>query len=56
MKMLNKTLDLSYKPNLSEDEHSLFSFIGAELLTLQANNAKLPEELSVIVKEHYPNL
>ncbi|MBC7748407.1 MAG: hypothetical protein H7Z76_07500 [Methylotenera sp.] len=56
MRMLNKTLDLSYKPILTDKEESLFAFLGEELMSLQANKVKLPEELSVIVKEYYPYL
>jgi hypothetical protein len=56
MKLLNKTLDLSYKPVLSEEEHNLYSFIGASLLNMQANQVKLAPELSEIVKRHYPEL
>jgi hypothetical protein len=56
MKLLNKTLDLSYKPVLSEEEYNLYSFIGASLLNMKANQVKLAPELSEIVKRHYPEL
>lgn len=55
MKLLNKTLDLSYKPVLSEEEHNLYSEIGASLLNMQANQGKLAANLE-IVKRHYPEL
>lgn len=56
MKLLNKTLDLSYKPVLSAEEHNLYSEIGASLLKMQANHGKLSPELSEIVRRHYPEL
>lgn len=56
MKLLNKTLDLAYKPELTEDEMDLYSAIGKELMIHNsAISGVLPLELFEIIKRHYPH-
>ena len=56
MKMLNKTLDLAYKPDLTEDEMDLYSAIGKELMIHNsAISGLLPLDMFEIIKRHYPH-
>lgn len=56
LRLLNKTLDLSYKPNLTPEERIKQSHIADLLMHMSIEGRKLPPELSKIVNRHYPEL
>lgn len=56
MKLLNKTLDLVYKPDLTEKEMDLYSEIGNELMVHDASiSGLIPLEFFDLIKRHYPH-
>jgi hypothetical protein len=57
MKLLNETLDLAYKPELTENELTLYSAIGKELMLHNAAvSGVIPAEFFKIIARHYPNV
>ena len=54
--LLNKTLDLAYKPELTEKELSFYSAIGKELMIHSAAlSGLIPSDFFELIKRHYPN-
>jgi hypothetical protein len=56
MVLLNKTLDLAYKPELTETELTFYSAIGKELMIHNAAlSGLIPPDFFELIKRHYPN-
>lgn len=54
LRLLNKTLDLNYRPNLSQEQLILKGRISDKLMDMEMKSEKLPTELGDIVRRHYP--
>lgn len=54
LRLLNKTLDLNYKPKLSNEQLILKGCISDKLMDMEMKGEKLPTELGDIVRRHYP--